>query len=383
MPKVNVVLLKQNQKKDGTFSIYVRIFGSGIRKLINTGYSVLPHQFKEGQSNWVVRHPDSVLINTAIEAKRSEAMNIVVVADISGTDMAIALGAKTKKITIGELLLERAKKHEALSSIRFFKKILSVRTMIIDCWGVDKAIQNITKQDAENYELYRRKAGINPNTIRNEIKLLAHAINSAIEDEIFVGANVFKMLKIKAVPARKDKLTVEELQAMIDVELEGDMAIARDMFLFSFYTHGMRFQNVLLFEKEMINGDSINYQMNKGRKHREIRVHGKLKEIINRYIHEPGPYLFPLLKNRIISKEQLHYDKDVANTTVNKQLKKVCVLAGVKKLITFHLARHTFAYLALQKGVGYDILKDALGHTDFATTQMYLKALSDDRINDA
>ena len=155
--------------------------------------------------------------------------------------------------------------------------------------------------------------------------------------------------------------------------------LARDMFLFSFYTHGMRFQNVATMPP--VHGSVIQYRMNKGKKIREISIHPKLKGIIDKY--NGKPYLFPLLKSEPLNQWELKEMTDKANALINLYLKRVAVICGIEKRLTFHIARHTFAYLSLDNGVSYEILKDALGHSSYSTTQMYLKSLSDRKINEA
>ena len=46
---------------------------------------------------------------------------------------------------------------------------------------------------------------------------------------------------------------------------------------------------------------------------------------------------------------------------------------GIRKRISFHCARHTFAVLALNKGMPIESLSRMLGHTNITTTQIYAK----------
>lgn len=55
----------------------------------------------------------------------------------------------------------------------------------------------------------------------------------------------------------------------------------------------------------------------------------------------------------------------------NNELLKWVQAAGIKKKITFHCARHTFATLQLTVGTDLYTLSKLLGHTDIKTTQIY------------
>jgi integrase len=53
--------------------------------------------------------------------------------------------------------------------------------------------------------------------------------------------------------------------------------------------------------------------------------------------------------------------------------------AGIKKNITFHCFRHSFAMMLLQSGVGIYELSRMLGHKSLTMTQVYLRMLDEDR----
>ena len=52
------------------------------------------------------------------------------------------------------------------------------------------------------------------------------------------------------------------------------------------------------------------------------------------------------------------------------------VILGIQKSLTFHLARHSFATLALAHDVPVEDVARMLGHTDIKTTQIYAKILN-------
>lgn len=60
-----------------------------------------------------------------------------------------------------------------------------------------------------------------------------------------------------------------------------------------------------------------------------------------------------------------------SNQEVNRQLKLIAEAAGIKKYLTFHLARHKFATLLLMNGAPIETIKKLLGHTKITTTMIY------------
>jgi site-specific recombinase XerD len=66
----------------------------------------------------------------------------------------------------------------------------------------------------------------------------------------------------------------------------------------------------------------------------------------------------------------------ISNQKVNSYLKEIADLCGIKKNLTFHIARHTFATtITLSNGVPIETVSKMLGHTKIATTQIYARVL--------
>lgn len=65
-----------------------------------------------------------------------------------------------------------------------------------------------------------------------------------------------------------------------------------------------------------------------------------------------------------------------SNQKLNSYLKEIADLCGIKKHLTFHTARHTFATtVTLSNGVPIESVSKMLGHTKLATTQIYARVL--------
>lgn len=63
----------------------------------------------------------------------------------------------------------------------------------------------------------------------------------------------------------------------------------------------------------------------------------------------------------------------LSNQKTNAYLKEIGDVCGIKKNISFHLARHTFATYLLSKGVSIESISKMLGHTNIKTTQIYAR----------
>ena len=65
-----------------------------------------------------------------------------------------------------------------------------------------------------------------------------------------------------------------------------------------------------------------------------------------------------------------------------KKLKTVMTACGIEKAISYHCGRHSFATLALSKGMPIESVSRVLGHTNIVTTQIYAKITSQKLDND-
>jgi len=66
----------------------------------------------------------------------------------------------------------------------------------------------------------------------------------------------------------------------------------------------------------------------------------------------------------------------ITNEKVNLYLKEIAEACGLKKNLTFHMARHTFATtITLSNGVPIETVSKLLGHSKIASTQVYARVI--------
>ena len=68
---------------------------------------------------------------------------------------------------------------------------------------------------------------------------------------------------------------------------------------------------------------------------------------------------------------------------VNPALKKVAKLAGLNVNLTTYVARHSYATVLKNSGVNISLISETLGHSDLATTQIYLDSFENEQIGEA
>lgn len=179
----------------------------------------------------------------------------------------------------------------------------------------------------------------------------------------------FVFYKNKAKPKEKEFLTKQELYDIETIELVAKrLEQVRDVFVFCCYT-------------------GLSYADIKKLKRSEVRMgdDGKLWIFTTREKNENSSNI-PLLSTpqRLMEKYEEHYQCEVynmvmpvlSNQKMNSYLKEIADLCGIQKILTFHIARHTFATtITLSNNVPIESVAKMLGHKDLKTTQHYAKVL--------
>ena len=164
-------------------------------------------------------------------------------------------------------------------------------------------------------------------------------------------------------PVDRGFLTDEEILRVANKDLGIQrLELVRDIFIFSCFT-GLAYIDVAnLTPDHIVTMDDKQWIMTKRQKtsvETNVLLLDIPRAIIAKYSHKTyrDGKLFPVLTNQ----------------KTNSYLKEIVDLCGIKKKLTFHLARHTFATMSLSKGVPIESVSKMLGHTNIRTTQIYAR----------
>ena len=100
----------------------------------------------------------------------------------------------------------------------------------------------------------------------------------------------------------------------------------------------------------------------KGRKDRRTIINGKLKRILEKYMEQYAPtdWMF-----------EGQYGGPYTSSSATKVLKRSVRKAGIKKSVSLHMLRHSFATHLLEKGTDLRYIQELLGHASSTTTEIY------------
>lgn len=351
-------------KNTDTYPIIIVVRDGKKEREFPTGERVTEKQWKDGQ---VIKHPDKDIINSRIADKVS-----LIHTELREGVLLSEIGKGKLSATFIDYLRSRKKSYEAQNKTTSAIRIGCIINELMTLFGAVPFQMTIDQVRAYEAYLIGR---VQPNTMHKRFALCRQMFAAAIREGVYRGQNPFELVRVRQVPVKKDRLTEKEIQTLSKVKLTGPPALARDIFLFSYYAKGIRFENCVFLHWKSITDGRIYVRTNKGQEHISIQIHPKLQAILDRY---PGNgFVFHLVKS-IPPPEEKRKIVDPLNTVINRGLKLAAAAAGITKLVTFHLARHSISFHLKQKGVPISSIKDVLGHSSVAITEKYLQALDDE-----
>lgn len=225
----------------------------------------------------------------------------------------------------------------------------------------------------ERYQAWLKRKGVTLNTISFYMRIMRTAYNNAVEYNLTSDMHPFRKVYTGIAKTTKRSVTLEEMKEIRHFATDDpNIAFARDMFLFSFYTRGMSFVDMSYLKTTDIVDGMLHYARKKTGQEIDIEWTTELQEIVDRNPSCNEPYLLPIIKK---SNGKERNQKRYKQTVVNENLKKISKALQLKEPLTMYVARHTWASLARDTGIPLKTISLAMGHESEKTTQIYLKNL--------
>ncbi len=236
----------------------------------------------------------------------------------------------------------------------------------------NKDMMSATHDDVRNFLKFER------NKKRNSSRTLARSLAAIRQFYNFIG-DIDESLenptnKIETPQIKKslpDFLTIKEITKLNSTISENDLFELRDKAIFELlYSCGLRISEAveLVFSDVDMKNRFIKVK-GKGNRERLVPMSEEAIRILKKYIKESRPNI---LGNR--TSEYLFISKKgsmLNRKSVWRLLKGYVDRASIKKNITPHTLRHSFATHLIEKGADLKSVQELLGHMDISTTQVY------------
>jgi len=213
-----------------------------------------------------------------------------------------------------------------------------------------KPLEQINEDDAKTFlvEILDKKA--------NSTTFLAF---SSLK---FLFSEVLKKPLILKLPKKEKKfpnvLTKEEFKTLV----ENAETYKSRLIMLLLYSSGLRVSELVNLKRADMNFNEKFglVKQGKGKKDRFFQISDKISEMLKQYFEKTPEHSF------VFSKE-----KPLTPRNIQKIIKKAAFKAGIKKKVTPHTMRHSYATHLLDSGVDIRHIQTLLGHENLSTTQLY------------
>lgn len=395
MASVKFVFRTQQKDKDGLCPLYIRLIQNRQSKFISTGVKALPSQWDEKNHKLKKNFKNSTRVNAMLAKKIADAAGTIADTErkhktVSARRLKEAVKGKDclPFFKYSEEKLEKLKSNYSVntydvyrSQLKKFKEYVNDDNLMFD---------DITVGLLQDYMLYRnQKFGNNKTTQKLSMIVLSMMFKNAqkeglIEETLYP----FKNLELQVEPSKRQFLTEAQFNQLREAKFttKSKAELYRDLFMFSVSAGGLRFSDVVTLTWDNFNEQEqiIRKEIEKTGRIHAFKIGKTALEIIEKYRtlgKSKGNFIFPAIKNadfHLLSEEKRNSLVGSCNTICGKHLRELGKKLKFPFSLTFHLSRHTFATMALNKGMRIEYVSKLLDHRNISTTQIYAKIVNDE-----
>jgi site-specific recombinase XerD len=383
--------VNKNRGKNGQNAVFIRIYVNRTRAEISTNHLVSLANWDDKKNRVKSNVKNSFQINTSLDRIENELKEHFLFF-CATKEMANAQKVKSRYTGV-EVVLPPPPSHKTIleafdyhntkleEQVKIGKVVKKTHTRyIITKNKVQAFMQHQYKVDDmplpdmrlrfvtefEHYLLTKDK--LQSNTAHKYIKNLKKIMNMSVGLD-WIPSNPFNNFRCSYTSPEREILTQEELDVIrfkkIDIPR---LAEVRDVFIFCCYT-GFAYSDIYNFEYDAITkGIDGEYWLSTNRQKTGTRESVPLLPVALDIIEKYRDHEYCIEANKLLPVN--------SNQRYNGYLKEIATICGIKKKITSHIARHTFATtVTLANGVPIETVSSMLGHNSIRTTQIYAKVV--------
>lgn len=386
----------RREKKDSTFPLILRLHHNRRTTSIPTGHNLKEKDWDETKKvvkNSYVGADTAVRLNNILQKKRSDAMDIILKLHEIGNLQTMDITSLKERIVqqntsqsffqFANQVVDDLKKANRIGTARSYSGVLSILKKYNN--DKDASFQSINYSFLSKFEVSHKSNGNGANGLAVYMRTIRAIFNRAIKEGIIEkDVYPFDDYKIKTAPTEKRALDLELLKKIITKELPSTHICfnARNYFFASYMMYGMNFTDMAYLEKADIVDGRIIYRRKKTGKIYDIKISESLQQIISHYssLRPESPYVFPIIKRET----PIQQNEDIlwARKRYNKKLKILAELCGIDRKLTSYVSRHSFATQAMLHHIPLNAISSMLGHSSLKTTEVYLKSLPSNILDD-
>lgn len=411
MATYKFVLFAGSQRVDGSFPVSIRITKDRKCMLIKTGLSATKNQWNESVGRYWPKKgitPEYKAWNARLaelEVQVNETFRNFEIEHIDWTlnqfrEAYLNRASKYHVKDYIEALITTLRETGHIGNSYCYSRTLHVLELY------DKSFENrlfaeIDLKYVNAFDVFLQKRNCKGNTRKYYIKTLRAILNKAIQDkEASVNTYPFGKggfnVSVLEEETSKRYLPTDSMGKLKSSPLkEHSLEVARRLFLFSYYCYGISFIDAaLLTQKNIIrynSGKYIVYKRSKTKGAKRVKpIQIKITEEIREYLdwfakhtHLVGNYLLPIVSLEGYEGEKLYKHIRYRFNSNNRNLALLAQTLDINDIkLTSYVSRHTMAMTLQDNKVPREVISQILGHSDLATTNVYLDSFSNSVIDE-
>lgn len=374
--------INRSKETNGRVPLMGRITINGTIAQFSCRCSVKPELWMTGSGKVMGRDKEAASINGILDNYKAAIIRsyqkfilngeFVNASKVKNDFLCTGYGMETLKETMLQDIINFKKRVNKDRSVKTLQKKEIVMKHICNFLnergkGSDIALAELDEEFIKDFSVYLQfKSGLAQSTAWVYCtylkKIVAESYNKGV-----IKCNPFYKFKLSPKNKIREFLTEADIKRMMEANLQDrNLTQIRDLFIFSCFTglafidvKGLRWNNI----KEIDHEKWIAGTRAKNNMPYMIRLMDIPYRIITRYSRCNKSC------NNLIFKVKSYEN-------MRRGLKRISQLAQLGKNLSFHVARHSFATMALTNGMPIESVSKALGHTNITTTQIYAKVVN-------
>ncbi len=390
------ILMRNKANREGLYPIVMRIVKDRKSKIINLGFNCTDQDWDSSSGKFKRSYSNYNLRNRVLLKLHEKALKIIDEFKVEEIDFTLEefeakfRGKKQSNLNVIDFFDEIMEEKERAGRMGSARADKGTKNALVRFKGTKIKFREITPAFLDKFEVHLRERGNTNGGISFKMRQLRAIYNMAIKRGIvkkeYYPFDDYKVAKLK-VDSKKRALSKEELKKFRDVDLtlHPELKEAYDYFMFSFYTRGMNFVDIMKLKwSDIVNG-RIRYQRSKTKGEFNVEVDENIGKILKKYkgVNPQTEYVFPILLHSDLTAKQKEDRRRKVHKRVNRKLKLIAGLAKIEGKVTTYVARHSFATIMKFNGKSIEVISELLGHSNVQITMTYLKDFDNEVLDEA
>ena len=230
-------------------------------------------------------------------------------------------------------------------------------------------IDEIKRKDIMNYTKFLKAQQLSTNSINHNISVLRTFYKFLVVSNHFVTDPIDYIEPPRLRKSLPKVLSYDEVKTLLDIDLTDKYSYRNKAMLELMYATGLRVSELVNLKINDLDLDmDLIRTLGKGSKERVIPIGDYAVYFVKKYL---GEYRNQFLKDNNDYLFLNNHGKKLTRQGFYKLVKELAIKKNIKTEFSPHTLRHSFATHLLDRGADIVSIKEMLGHSSLATTQIY------------